>query len=195
MATLKLIRESKDKGLLLLGLTEEGESANYTVSVTLYEEIGCPSVGDVLDEDSVSAIKYADTRLRAKKKALSILAYADNNQRTLYSKLIRAGFCRQVASDTVDEMVALGYVNEKRQLERLILNEANVKLRGAGRIIPALVTKGYSSSAVREVLSGLVADGEIDFTKNAHSLIEKKLGDFSDEEEIRKLLYKNGFKI
>ena len=195
MATLKLIRESKDKGLLLLGLTEEGESANYTVSVTLYEEIGCPSVGDVLDEDSVSAIKYADTRLRAKKKALSILAYADNNQRTLYSKLIRAGFCRQVASDTVDEMVALGYVNEKRQLERLILNEANVRLRGAGRIIPALVNKGYSSSQVREVLSGLVADGEIDFTKNAHSLIEKKLGDSSDSEEIRKLLYKNGFKI
>ena len=195
MATLKLIRESKDKGLLLLGLTEEGESANYTVGVTLYEEIGCPSVGDVLDEDSVSAIKYADTRLRAKKKALSILAYADNNQRTLYSKLIRAGFCRQVASDTVDEMVALGYVNEKRQLERLVLNEANVKLRGAGRIIPTLVNKGYSSSEVRDVLSGLVAEGEIDFTKNAHSLIEKKLGDSSDKEEIKKLLYKNGFKI
>ncbi len=195
MVTLKLIRESKDKGLLLLGVTEEGESARYTVSVSLYEEIGCPPMGTELDEEQLSAIKYADERLRAKKKALSLLAYTDNNQRTLYSKLIRAGFGRQVASETVEEMVALGYVNERRQLERLVLNEANVKLHGSGRIIAALTAKGFSSSDVREVLSELTQDGQIDFKKNALALIEKKLGDCSDSEEKKKLLYKNGYKI
>lgn len=195
MATLKFIRELKEKGLLLLGVAEEGESARYTVALSIYEEIGRPSVGAYLEEGQLSAIKYADEVYRAKKKALSLLAYADNNQRTLYSKLIRAGFGRQVASDTVEEMVSLGYINEIRQLERLILNEANVKLRGAGRIIPALTAKGYSSSEVREVLSNLIDDGQIDFKKNARLLIEKKLSDPSDTEEKKKLLYKNGYKI
>ena len=92
-------------------------------------------------------------------------------------------------------MVSRGYVNEKNQLERLIVIEANQKLRGPLKIIPALVNKGYSSSDVREVLKRLADEGEIDFSANAERLIEKKLPADADGEEIKKLLYKNGYKI
>ena len=195
MATLKYIREAKDSHLLLLGVAEEGESARYTVNSSDFAEIGSPSVGDELDLDQLSVIKSADQICRAKKKALSLLAYADNNERTLKIKLCRAGFSNEIAADVCSEMVSLGYINEKRQLERLVLNEANVKLRGPGRIIPALVSKGYSSADVREIMLNLVESGEIDFSKNARTLLSKKLTDENDSDEKKKLLFKNGYKI
>ena len=195
MAHLKFIREAKDSHLLLLGIAEEGESANYTVNAATYVEIGSPSVGEELDCSQMSAIRYTDQLIRCKKKALNILAYADNNRRNLAAKLVRAGFSREIVDTVCGEMIERGYVNEKRQLERIILDEANRKLRGPLKIIPHLVSKGYSSSEVREVLSELVESGEIDFKSNARALLVKKMPDGADEEEVKKILYKNGYKI
>ena len=194
MATLKYIREERESRLLLLGIAEEGESARYTINLEAFEEIGSPSVGDELTDLQMSVIMYTDKLCRARKKALSLLAFADNNQRSLRMKLAKAGFDREISNEVCCEMVELGYINEQRQLQRLILNEANDKLRGPDRIIPALMAKGYSGADIRLVLYSLVESGEVDFKKNAHTLIEKKLPG-ADPEEKKKLLYKNGYKI
>jgi SOS response regulatory protein OraA/RecX len=195
MATLKYVREIKDTKLLLLGIVGEGESADYTVSVDFYVEIGSPAVNDGIDDATMSEIKYADRLYKARKKALNILAYADNNRRALYSKLCRAGFDREICDKVCDEMIAIGYINEKNQLDRIITAEANQKLRGPYKIIPTLAAKGYSTSDVSSVMRALVDSGEIDFSRNARLLVEKKLPDISDSEEKKKLLYKNGYKI
>ena len=105
MATLKFIREVKDSRLLLLGISEEGESARYTVNQSTFLEIGSPSVGDELDEEAVDIISYTDRLIQAKKKALNILAYADNNKKSLSMKLYRAGFDREIVELVCDEMV------------------------------------------------------------------------------------------
>lgn len=195
MATLKFIREVKDSRLLLLGISEEGESARYTINLSTFLEIGSPAVGDELDYESMDIISYTDRLIQAKKKALNILAYADNNKKSLSMKLHRAGFDRDIVELVCDEMVELGYINESRQLERLILNEANIKLRGPARITAALGAKGFSTSQIREVMSDLVSRGEIDFSRNARLLLEKKLGDEVNDDEVKKILYKNGYKI
>lgn len=194
MATLKYIREVNDSGLLLLGIVGEEESVSYTVNTSLYLEIGSPSVGDNIDSVSLSAIAYSDELYRARKKALNILAYADNNKRNMMAKLLRGGFKREICEKVCLEMISHGYINEKNQLERLIIVEANQKLRGPMRIIPALASKGYSSGDIREVLNRLTSDGDVDFQKNAMRLIEKKLPPDADEGEINKLLYKNGYR-
>ena len=195
MAALKFIREIKDSRLLLLGFSEEGESARYTINAATFEAIGSPAIGDELDEGQMSAIKYTDELIRAKKKAVQILSFADNNRKNLLAKLCRAGFCKEIADEVCQEMVSLGYIDERRQLERIIVVEANVKLRGPQKIIPALSAKGYSSSDISCVMHSLVDSGEVDFKKNAKLLIEKKLSSCQDAEEKRKLLYKNGYKI
>ena len=193
MITLKSTREIGDKGLLSLAIGGE-ESANYTVNAAVYAEIGSPSVGDILNDEQIYLIKEYNEYFRAKKKALSILAYADNNRRNLALKLSKAGFSRELCDRVVAEMVSLGYIDEKRQLERLITVEANGKLRGPLRIIPALVNKGYSSSDIREVMHKLAESGEVDFRRNAKILLDKKLP-VADPEEKKKFLYKNGYKV
>ena len=193
MKTLKSIREIGDKGLLSLAIGGE-ESANYTVCGRVYLEIGSPSVGDILTDEEIYTIREYDEYYRAKKKALAILAYADNNRRNLSMKLSKAGFGRDLTDRVVSEMVELGYIDEKRQLERLITVEANGKLRGPLRVIPSLVNKGYSSSDVRAVMHTLMESGEVDFRKNAKTLLDKKLPT-ADPEERKKFLYKNGYKV
>lgn len=195
MATLIFKRESKDARLLLLGINEEGESARYTVNLSTFDQIFTPSVGDFLDEEQMSAIRYCDELIRAKKKALSILSYADNNRKNLAAKLHRAGFNRDIVGEVCDEMISLGYIDERDQIERLIRLEADRKLRGPGRIIPALAAKGYSPSLIREVMGELVNSGEIDFRKNAELLLDKKLPNGGNDDEKKTILYKNGYKI
>lgn len=195
MPTLDYIRISKDNKLLLLGISEEGERSRYTVSESFYRSIGSPVVRTVIGEGVLEMIVKEDERIRAMKKALSILSYTDNNEKNLVVKLVRAGFERSVSTEVAREMVSLGYVDEKRQLERLVLNEANVKLYGYGRILMKLTAKGYSGKDVRAVTEELVNKGEISFKENAKKLIEKRLPKDAPTEQKRKLLYRNGYKI
>lgn len=195
MAQISYVRASKDSLLLLLGIVEEGESRRYTISEAVYSSIGSPTVHSTLGSREMAVVKYADELYRAEKKALSLLAFSDNNHRTLCAKLARAGFSREVAEEIAEKMVKLGYINEQRQLERLILNEANYKLRGPLKITPYLVSRGYSSGEVRLVMSELIERGELDFKENARRLIEKKLGGGATDEDKKTLLYRNGYKI
>ena len=194
MATLQFVREAKDSHLLLLGIVEEGESARYTVNLTAYRDIGSPTSGDELEDSQLSVIYYTDELIRAKKKALNILTYADNSKKNLSIKLYRAGFSREIIDQVCSDMVECGYVNERRQLERLVWSEANTNLRGPFLIVPKLVSRGYSATEIRDVMDNLVDSGEIDFDLNAEKLIEKKLPAARDDEEIKKLLFKNGFR-
>ena len=193
MKTLKYIREQKNSNLLSLGFGGE-ESVVYTVNLAAYSDAGAPGVGDTLDEDCLAILSECDEYIRATKKALNLLAFADNNRRNLSVKLARAGFGRDVCERVVRDMLDHGYIDEKRQLERIILVEANTKLRGPMKIIPALAAKGYSTADIREVMSALVESGELDFKKNAKTLLDKKLPD-ADGEKKKRFLYKNGYKV
>ena len=101
MPTLEYIRISMEKKLLLLGISEEGERYRYTVGESFYLSLGSPPVGYVFSESEMCCVKGEDDRIRATKKALSILSYADNNERALVAKLTRAGFSREISDKTV----------------------------------------------------------------------------------------------
>ena len=107
-------------------------------------------------------------------------------------KLLRAGFSRSVAEECIEECLRLGYIDERRQIERAVLNEANRSLRGKAYIVRKLASKGYSASEVGEITDELVSAGEIDFGENFERLCEKK-GALSQEAR-RALLYKYGYR-
>ena len=195
MAVIKYIKESKDSRLLLLGISEEGESANYTVDFESYEAIGFPQVGDMLDSEQIDCIRCADSYHRALKKALSILSYADNSKSKLYAKLMRAGFEREICAHTVERMESLGYIDERRQLRRQVTRLANENLYGPNKIMSNAVSNGYRSETVRSVITELIDEGELDFDKNKELLLEKKLRNPLDPNEKKKILFNNGYKV
>ena len=87
-------------------------------------------------------------------------------------------------------MVVRGFVNDRRQLARLILSETK-RLQGPLKFIPKLISKGYSKSDIEIVLDELFNSGELDLDAAREELIKRAEG--LSYEERAKLLYKNGF--
>ena len=178
-----------------LAITVSGHSGNkkYTVRTNVYMDIGSPCRGDEISDDSLEMLMRADEYYRAKRAALSILSYGDNNERTLRTKLRTRSISDEIAAEVVAEMVSLGYIDEQRQLSRLISEEANRKLLGPRKIIPKLLSKGYSMKDVRQVIDELTSSGEVDFDENRQRLLERQGYLADDDEQIKKLLYKYGY--
>ena len=185
--------EDAVQGYVSITVSEPEGNKKYTVRVSAYEELGMPCRGTELDGEAMDLLFRADEYYRAKRAALSILSYGDNNERTLHTKLRARSISGGVAAEVVREMVSLGYIDEVRQLRRLITEDANRKLLGPRKIIPRLMAKGYSLSDVKKEFTALTDSGEIDIDKNKELLLSKYLGESRDPEETKKLLYKYGY--
>lgn len=184
------VRAARTKGYLKLRISDGEENTDLTVSEREYAEAGSPLPSDNLTRDAFSALITADMRYRASLKALRILEYGDNSERMLVIKLRRAGISREIAEETSREMVMRGFVNDRRQLSRLILAEVR-RLQGPQKFIPKLISKGYSRSDIEIVIDELSDSGELDLDAAREELLSR-YPDVSYEERAR-LLYKNGF--
>ena len=193
MAKIIYIKESKTKGYLVIGVKDGEQKPPLTVNAVAYSEVGAPSLGEELSTDTYEALVRENQRFLALRKALYLLSFSDNSERNLRYKLMRAGYPGDVVDFAVSEVLRLGYINEARQLERLILTEANSRLFGPMKIISRLVGKGYSTSAIREAMESLRDSGEVDFDTNRARLLEKLPDGYTDE-DMYKLLYKYGYK-
>ncbi len=183
------LRQSEGGKRLVIGLGLERPGKPYSISHELYGRIGSPAVGCELDESAVSEVVLDDERFRAFKKALALLGYSDKNKKTLFLRLRQSGFSSDASAEAVRHCVSLGYIDEERQLEILIMKEARC-LRGPRLISSRLASKGYSSSLVGKVMDRLCDGGDIDFSDNLKKLSEK-LG--ADEESIGAIKYKYGY--
>ena len=186
---IKSIKTSNVKGYLkLLVDTGDGDLC-FVLSSSQYEALGSPASSCEISEDDFRILSKSDEYNRAKKRALNILAFGDNSERELILKLKRAKISHGVAEKIVAEMKQLGYINEERQLLRLVECEANTKHHGAKKIVARLVPKGYSTEKIKSAIRELEHCGKIDFAETKRKLLD---GVF-DEAERRKILYKNGF--
>ena len=188
------VRPSRSKGYLKISILDGEEEMRLVVSEREYTEAGEPLPSDNLTRDAYILLSRADMRYRAKLKALRVLEYADNSEYRLLSKLLAAKIDRDIAEETVREMVRLGYLSDTRQLRRLIELEANRRYVGPRLIIPKLMAKGYKKKDISLVLSELTSDGTVDFERSKAALIEKKC-DGCSPEETKKILYKNGYSV
>ena len=194
MRRVTFVKSGPSEGSYFVGVDSDGAKEKIYISQTEYARCGAPVRGEEIDEDTYLRMARYHEYHRAKKKALSLLGYGDNNEKNLIRKLRVAGFAPDLARIVTEEMVNLGYIREDDQLRRLIAAEANGKLQGPNKIFQKLVAKGYSASDIRTVMEALVAEGEINFKSNAMRLIEKKLPADATRDEKKTLLYKNGYK-
>ena len=192
--TVIYIKEAASKGYLKIGVREGEKKQSFVVSQKQYETIGSPEIRENLTRDTVSELEYYDTLYRARLKAMHILSYGDNSIRTLVRKLRLAGFAPDIADTVTKEMVKLGYINTSRQLDRLVFSAVNTSCLGKRKIIPKLIAKGYDKNDIEKSIERLLSSGEIDFSLARERLISK-LGENPAEEEIKKVLYKNGHSV
>lgn len=189
------IRTARSKGYITVGVESNGERRAYTVSEADYAAVGSPLTRDVLDGDTIKLLSVADEEYRARIFALRSLSLTDSSKKALANKLVAKGISFAVAAKVADEMEGLGYIKEDRMLLRLVAREANVNLSGPKKIMAKLISRGFSRGAIDSAMDALVASGEVDFTNSAKLLISKKLTRDATNDEIKKLLYKNGYTV
>lgn len=190
MNTVKFIRE-REGGRISVGIITAGGERVLNIGAALYASMTFTRGTDLTD-DELDRLTREDEEYRAMKKALSLLGYSDKNRKTLYLRLLREGFSRDVVETVVERCMTSGYIRERDQLSRLILREANVNLRGPRYIRDKLVAKGYSRTDVDAVMCELTDAGEVDFEANLRRLCEKKGASTPDER--RALAYKYGYR-
>ena len=190
---IKFIKPSNAKNYFVIGVEKDGATEILTVSEAQYSSLGSPAVKDEIDEQLFARLSGYGEYNKAMKKALNILSFGDNSTKTLKMKLIRGGIKAELAGEISKEMLRLGYINERRQLETLIEREVNEGLSGPRKIIPKLIGKGYAADEIKTVFKMLVERGDINLDATKRKLIEKKLGSPCNDGEIKKILYKHGF--
>ena len=178
--------------LVIIDVAIDTERKKYTVNEGTYRAIGCPLSGNSVSSETLASLEAADAERRAMIKALNILAYADNNERTLIKKLILAGFSRDAANDTAKECVRLGYINEERQMENIIIR-CKENLLGPMKMMAKLVSRGFSPTAAKRAIYALETSGELNFAEMKKELCKSKLKDDASFDDKRKLLHKYGY--
>lgn len=193
MAKLISVRPAGNKGYLTLVLLNGDAKAIYTVPASIYEAAGAPLRGEEIPAAALALFRTESERYASTRTALNLLAYQDNSEKQLRDKLRRRGFSGAVASAAARDMVSLGYLDERRQLERAVLAAANTKLHGSHRILAELSLKGYTKEDIREVIRTLCDEGAIDFSANFRRLLERRRIDPQDTATVQKWRYNYGY--
>lgn len=193
MAIIEYIKPDPSGKRVTLGIEDGAECRSFSVSEATYASLGSPAKYDSISERDLCDVAYEDECYRAMKRAVSILSASDKSYCALRARLIRLGFSSGAVLDTLEECKRRGYVDEARQLARLVEREANGSLRGKYYIKRKLSSKGYARADVDRAIAALVDSGEVDFSANFEALCEKKGA--TDDESRLALSHKFGYRI
>ena len=194
MDTVLFVKPDEKHKRLQIGVSDdEGTVSVLKIKEKTYISLGCPVRDAHISDRALEDMKREDEIYRAFRKSMSLLADVDRSRYELRMKLLHAGYSAEAVEVALSACEKYDYLNEERQLHRLVEREANSKLRGKYYIKRKLMAKGYSSSAIDRVTKELTESGEIDFDANLEILKEKK--GIVDEEQALALKYKYGYRI
>lgn len=192
MTIISVRAKESGAGLVIITALHNEKKQKYTVTEGTYREIGCPLSGEVLDLEAEKLLTEKDEERRAIAKALSLLSFSDNSERSLRAKLTRAGFSRAATDSAVKECVMRGYLDEERMLECAVRSMAR-ELYGKRKMLAKLSARGFSQTSIIRAISALEDKGEVDFAEMKHELLSKKLDTEAAREEKLKLLHRYGY--
>ena len=132
-----------------------------------------------ISEEELNKLKYESEYVRAKSRALWYLDRADRTEKTMYEKLVTAGFDRKAAAAVVGRFVEVGLIDDRRFAENFAekWRNANISKREG---IRKMLQKGVPYDIANEVFS----ETEVDEEEQVRAVIEKKYA--------RKLEQENG---
>jgi len=128
--------------------------------------------GDILTDEQIEEILFAEDRKKAFERALRILSYRDRSEKEMRTKLSKAGYDEKIINLVVKELKRLQLMDE----EKFARNYAKTKMvtRPAGEFLlkRELKQKGISDEIIEETLKEIYQ--EKDQSQVAVELAKKK---------------------
>ncbi|MCX7921808.1 MAG: recombination regulator RecX [Clostridia bacterium] len=138
-----------------------------------------------LTTDEVDNIKNNISFRTAKSTAIKFLSLKMRSGKEVFNKLILEGFDTEAAESVVEELKAIGYINDELYAQKYIFDRSKLKPKAKKLIKLELVSKGIGE----DIADNVLGNWEVDEETVAESLVKRKFGkyNFNDEKIIRKV--------
>lgn len=175
-------RHKKNKNALLIFI--DGKYS-FTVSEEDYYRLNLYEKKQIT-EDELQYIQDEVLFRTAKATAIKYLSLKLRSEGEVRQKLEFEGYKRHVVDKVIEELIALGYINDVIYAQKYIYDRSKLKPVSKKLLKQELINKGISDDIVAEVLDGWKMDDGI----VAEALIKKKFGkyDLKDEKIIKKVI-------
>ena len=114
--TVKDIKRQKKHDALIV--FDNGES--HLIDISAISEMHI-NVGTVLDFGELEKLKKNSEYQKAKSRALWLIDYAEQTEKGLYDKLVRAGFDKNICAEVISRVKNAGLINDEDYAERYAL--------------------------------------------------------------------------
>ncbi|HOQ00788.1 MAG TPA: regulatory protein RecX [Acetivibrio clariflavus] len=147
-----------------------------------------------ITEEELGYIKREVLIKSAKSKAIKYVSLKLMSEKELYTKLLSKGFDEEISRIVVDDLKALGYINDKIYAQKFVFERSKLKPKSKKMLRMELSSRGISDDIIDEVLDNF----EYDEITVIERLIKKKFGkhDLTDpkiEKKVYSFLTHRGF--
>lgn len=108
--------------------------------------------GDPVDAQLRATLVEAGVRWEAREAALRLLSHRARSRREVEQRLRKKGFAPGVVSDTADQLVRLGYLDDAAFARAFVADRLRLRPRGRRALAAELRKKGVASSHIDAAL-------------------------------------------
>lgn len=150
------------------------------LSMNLYEK-------SHLTQDEMDYILRVVNKRGAKDIALKHLALKFSTTMEIYSKLINKGFDSELVTTIIEELVTMGYLNDKVYAEKFIRDRIKLKPKSKNMLYYELKQKGIEEDIINDVLENVVLDDK----SIIFDLLEKRFANLNiNDSKMRNKAYR-----
>lgn len=145
-----------------------------------------------VSQEGLKELLYQSEYIRAKSRALWYLDRADRTEKTMYKKLVDAGFDKKASAAAVARFCEVGLIDDRRFAENFAARclDSNVSARETVR---KLIEKGVSAELAKEVVSDKDTDEDAQIAAVIEKKYARKLETENGAQKVYAALIRKGF--
>ena len=156
---------------------------SFTISEDDYLSLNLYDSSEITEE-TIEYIKETLNFREAKSKAVRFLSMKLRTEKEVYEKLINDGYDPDSTEKVIEELKAIGYINNKLYAQKYIYDRSKLKPLSKKMMRLELLSRGIPEETADEVLE----DWKVEDSVVAENLLKRKFGkyDMNDEKTLRK---------
>jgi len=183
-------RNKKNKDRLSIYIDNQ---YSFSVSEADYLSLNLYELREIT-EDEIINIKENINFRSAKAAAIRYLSLKFRSEKEVAVKLENEGYDSETISKVVEELKAMGYINDSLYVQKYIFDRSKLKPRSKRMLKYELLSKGIAENIIDDAL----AEWQMDDYAVAENLVKRKFGkyDLYDDKTIKKIysfLHHRGF--
>lgn len=188
--TITAVEKNKEKGMVRVFIDD-----NYSFSIPEQDFISNKLYKDmIISEEQLSVIRDKILVRAARERAVRYLTFKDRSEYEILNKLIDAGFDKNIAQNAVNDLKAIGYLDDTRFAMKYLSERIRTKALSKKTLGYELKNKGVDKEIIEKALSEFeIDDYEVALREGKRKFGKYDLNDKKIEQKVCRFLLHRGF--